>query len=139
MALFTKTNTFEESNVTKSEALLIYELLKTKNESDIRRENNYRMFKIKQVIAEMKRIENEVNIKMSGNYLISEEEYHFNDEELKIIDKQAVYFVPTTLLKLIESVSSDILNVTAVISDIMKYKDSDINTIPSWNEFKEMF
>ena len=140
MTLFNTTNTFTETNVTAIDAQAIYVLLKTKNSSDIRREDNYRMFNIEQVQAEIKKLESEMVSKMNGSYVTVEEVSHIDEESGEtVIDTPVEYFSVTTETALKESMSSDILDVDTLVEDVRKWSDNNPDSAPTFSVYKNSF
>ena len=140
MTLFNTTNTFTETNVTAIDAQAIYVLLKTKNSSDIRREDNYRMFNIEQVQAEIKKLESEMVSKMNGSYVTVEEVSHIDEESGEtVIDTPVEYFSVTTEVALKESMSSDILDTDTLVEDVRIYSDGNPDASPTFSDYKASF
>ena len=67
--------------------------------------------------AEADRIVKELNEFKNGK-LLSAEEYHYNEQGEKVVDKEAVYYKYTTDEDLIAQVSSDYLDVATILSDM---------------------
>ena len=139
MSLFNKSNSYVEANVTADNAQLIYALLKVKNESDIRKEDNFRMFQIQQVMAEMKKLEGEILSKVAGSYVLEAAIKEVLDEEGNVSQEAipAVYYTCTTKTKLISDTPSDILDVTVLCGDVEDYY-GEYKESRTFTEFKTL-
>lgn len=119
MTLFKlKKNKFKEKEITTVKSKQIYELLKTINASDIRKEEEFRMYNIKKVEKEIIRLENEIVSKMNGS---------FKD------------FVVTTQIALTNSLNSTMLDVSKVVIDVIKWSDGEPDISKTWTEYKASF
>jgi len=125
--------------LTKDTAMLIYELLKTKSPQAIRLEDGYSMIDIQDVLNEAKRIENEVNQKLSGDFEIAPPIYTMSDDGESVIDTPAEYYEPTTEYQLKKSISSDLLDSDVVVIDVRKWSDGNPDEEPTWFNFKKSF
>lgn len=93
------------------------------------------------VKTEIENIENEIEKLISGNYIIEAGKPEERDEEGKII-KEAVlptYFVPTTKTKLKNRLKSDILDVSIVLNDVIKWSTGNPDDNPTWESFKNSY
>lgn len=70
------------------------------------------------VDKEIDRIVKELRAFKNGK-LLEAEEFHFDEEGNKIVDKEAVYYEYTTDEALAEQVSSDYLDVATIIEDVL--------------------
>ncbi|MBT7929561.1 hypothetical protein HN682_06575 [Candidatus Peregrinibacteria bacterium] len=129
-----KRKVFTEPNLTSSKAMAIYELLKTFSPQDVRLKHGHRMVHIQRVLKESKRLEAEVRLKLSGNYLITPAVFEGDD-----LIEPAVYYTPATQPNMKNSLSSDLLNVTTVVDDIRSWSNGDPVNPPTWNAFKNSF
>lgn len=98
-------------------------------------DKDYSMNQIKTVSKEMIRLNNEIDSKMSGSYLISSAEY---DEE-GVETSPAVYFEPTTKQALIDSLSSSLLDITIFANDKIVYDKGDYDADRTWEEFVAIY
>ena len=115
MTLFIKSNeinTLPVLSVEKSQ--LIYESLKVKYANRLFLEDNIPTEHSVLVEKEFKRIESEVMSKMRGA----------ND------------YVPTTELHLVESIISELLDVSIVVTDIINWFDGKPDENTTWKQFK---
>lgn len=114
----------------------IYELIKSCGNADLAYKNQdgskYDWSNIEKVDKEGDRIMNEIMQKMSGNYLLAEAVTHVDETTGEmVVDSPAKYYKPTTEKDLIGSISSEILSVEALLSDMMGESD--------WDEFVKSF
>ena len=109
--------------LTAEKAKEIYELLKTKDANSIFLEDNIPTEYTKQVQTEMDRLENETITKASGNFIIEPAypETYNEDGEVDEEAVPAVYYKLTTKKALLESMSSDLLDVSEACSDVEDY------------------
>lgn len=116
------------------------EAKKGKDQTQIFLSNDYLNEHIIEVFNEIKRLEKEILSKVSGSYLI-EKRYPATYKEDGTIDEEAVpavYFDASTKTVLLESLSSDLLDVSVVLDDVIKYNPS-YNESRTWTEFKQNY
>jgi len=118
--------------VKQSDASAIYELLKEKTPQQIRLSTKYKGRDIKEVVKEIKRLESEINLKMSGGYVVET----VTDEEG---NEAKQYYEPSTKSNLKKTLSSDILDVATVINDVILWSDGEPEIEKSWVKFKKSF
>lgn len=113
--LFSENNpTIGLPNITPELAQEIYGYFKNNlDETKIKINHSVRIVYSKQVRAEIQRLENAVH-----NYMNK---------------------APVSKSDLISSMSSDILDTETVVNDFMTYYDGDIETTPTWDQFKAYF
>jgi hypothetical protein len=113
----------------------IYELLLVKSPQSIRLMDGYSMVHIQIVLDEAKRLENEINSRMSGGYVIDEATYDNDGIELTPV----VYFSVTDEASLQDSLSSEILDINDVVFDVRIWSDGNPDVEPSWTVYKNSF
>jgi len=86
-----------------------------------------------------KRIEIEINQKLSGDFEIASPVYTMSDEGVAVIDTPAEYYKPTTEYQLKKSISSELLDSNKVVIDVRKWSDGNPDEEPSWTVFKNSF
>ena len=92
------------------------------------------------VKAEIKSLESQIISKMKGSYLLTGEESHFDEETgEKVVDVEAVYFKPTTEVALKNSISSDLLDVDLLVTDVRVWSDGKPDESPTWVDYKNSF
>ena len=121
-----------EKQITLDDASAIYELLKEKTPQQIRLSTKYKGRDIKEVVKEIKRLESEINLKMSGGYVVET----VTDEEG---NEAKQYYEPSTKSNLKKTLSSDILDVATVINDVILWSDGEPEIEKSWVKFKKSF
>lgn len=117
MTLFKKNTVFEEPPVTADKAKLIYELLKDKSPQAIRLiheddpADRYRMAQIMEVVVESERLEAEViNLVKNG---------------------------ASTKVQVVAALSSKLLDVSIVVTDIIAYSKGNPTNPPTFKAFKD--
>jgi hypothetical protein len=118
--------------ITPEAAAEIFELLKTRSLASAREVHGskYPLQFFYAVEAEFKRLQQEFTSYMGGK-LLEAEVSHFDEETgEKVVDSEAVYYVPTTETDLLAQVSSDLLDIKDVLNVIepggiwLDYKNS---------------
>ena len=116
--LFVKTNSTNTlPNLSQEQALNIYDALKTKDANRLFLEDNVPTEHTIEVETELKRIESEVASKMRG----------------------ADNYVATTKANLVTSITSTLLNVEVVVTDIINWFDGNPDENTTWDQFKASF
>lgn len=134
--LFKRKMTYEEKELTQEDSRAIYNLLKEeKSLQTIRLETEYRTNQIQETQEEMIKLETEINSKMSGTFVIKEEE---KDKEGNVKEEQE-FFKPTTERALIDSMSSDLLVVGDVVTDSREWVKGKPEEPMTWTAYKESF
>jgi len=140
MTLFNKTITQNTvPGLTSTQAMVVYEGLKTKDANTLFLEDNIPTGHSEAVVKEMRRLETEMVSKMNGSFLLNAEQSHYDDEGNKVVDKEAEYFVVTTEAALKNSLSSDLLDVAVVVVDVRIWSDGNPDATPSWTVYKNSF
>jgi len=124
----------------KEDAMEIYELLKTKDANTLFLEGIATDYS-EQVIAEMRRLENEMNSKMNGSFELTSKIPAVYNEEGDISKKEilATYYTVTTETALKSSMSSTLLDVDIVAIDVRIWSDGNPNETPNWTTYKASF
>ncbi len=142
MALFIKT---KETNILsaleKEKAMEIYELLKTKDANTLFLEDNIPTEYTKQVEKELKRLESEMVSKMNGSFeLTAKIPAEFDEEGIETkAEVPATYYIVTTETALKESMSSDIIDIPTLVTDIRVWSDGNPDVLPTWTAYKASF
>jgi hypothetical protein len=131
-----KHNRAVKEALSQSDATAIYELLKTKSPQVIRLTTQYNGKDIHAVVKEVKRLEAEVNSKMSGGYVLLSAS---TDEEGVVTP--AVYYEVKTFANMKNSLQSNLLDVETVLNDIMIWVNGDpvADKDITWFQFKKTF
>ena len=129
-----------ESVLNKTDAMKIYQLfLDGKNHTQMFVEDRISFNHSEQVKTEMIRLENEMVSKMNGVFLLTEATYKIDKDENRVIDKAAEYFKLSSETILKNSISSDLLTVSTVVTDIRKWSDGSPDDAPKWATYKTSF
>ena len=91
---------------------------------------------IKGVSKEVKRLEDEIVSKMQGSFKIADA---VTDEETGEITTPIQYFDAKDEKTLVTSLSSELLDVALVVSDMIKYADGDFDEDRTFPEWKALF
>jgi len=91
---------------------------------------------IKGVSKEVKRLEDEIVSKMQGSFKIADA---VTDEETGEITTPIQYFDAKDEKTLVTSLSSELLDVALVVSDMIKYADGDFDEDRTFTEWKALF
>ena len=91
---------------------------------------------IKGVSKEDKRLEDEIVSKMQGSFKIADA---VTDEETGEITTPIQYFDAKDEKTLVTSLSSELLDVALVVSDMIKYADGDFDEDRTFTEWKALF
>jgi len=100
---------------------------------------SFEQFKL--VSDEMIRLYDEMKSKMSGTYILEEAipaEYDKEDNKTKA-EVPVVYFKVKTKQALIDSLSSDLLEIDTFINDMIVYDDGNYDIDRTWEEFITLF
>jgi len=123
--LFIKNETKEVAEaLTSVKAQEIYALLKTgKGETEMFVENAISFKDSKLVTTEMARLESEYISKVSGSFLLEAKipATYTEENEIETEEVPAVYYKVTTKIALLKTMSSDLLSLDEVCSDIEDY------------------
>ena len=138
MTLFNTKTVIEVDNTPSAEeAQSIYDGLKAgKNETDLFKDGvGFKKSAI--VIAEMKKLESEMVSKMRGSYILVHEVSHIDeDTQEKVIDVAKECFAVTTEDALKASMSSDLLDINTLVTDVRIYSDNNPDISPDWDTYK---
>jgi len=119
---FNDTPTYSTPALTAEIAQEVYRLIKefgNKNDAYTKKGNSEidaEHFDL--VDKEIDRIVGQINLYKSGSVVLDAEVSHFDDEGVKVIDSEAVYFTYTTDEALASAIASDYLDVATIINDI---------------------
>ncbi len=118
--------------ITQEAAVEIFDLLKIRSLSSAREVNGskYPLQFFYAVDEEFARLEKEFSSFMNGK-LLKAEEATYDEEGVKTVTKEAVYYAPTTETDLLAQVSSDIL----VVKDVL----NEIEPGGIWADYKALF
>ena len=127
--------------LTSIQAMGIYELLKTKDGNTLFLESNIATEYTEQVQAEINKLESEMVSKMSGSYELTAKIPAVYDEEGEILTEEvpATYYVVTTETALKASMSSDLLDIDTVVTDVRIWSDGKPDETPSWTTYKASY
>ena len=122
-------------------AMEIYVALKTKDGNRLFLEDNIATEYTEQVQAEINKLESEMVSKMSGSYELTAKIPAVYDEEGEILTEEvpATYYVVTTEIALKASMSSDLLDIDTVVTDVRIWSDGKPDETPSWTTYKASF
>ena len=122
-------------------AMEIYVALKTKDGNRLFLEDNIATEYTEQVQAEINKLESEMVSKMSGSYELTAKIPAVYDEEGEILTEEvpATYYVVTTETALKASMSSDLLDIDTVVTDVRIWSDGKPDETPSWTTYKASF
>ena len=122
-------------------AMEIYVALKTKDGNRLFLEDNIATEYTEQVQAEINKLESEMVSKMSGSYELTAKIPAVYDEEGEILTEEvpATYYVVTTEIALKASMSSDLLDIDTVVTDVRIWSDGKPDETPSWSNYKNSF
>jgi len=140
MVLFVKSNKLNSlPKLNVENAMVIYELLKVKDANRIFLEDNIATEYTEQVIAEMKRLENEIISKVNGGFILEKAIPAVYDEEGIVISNEipAVVYKITSKAQFLIDLNSDLLNSEKVCSDVEDYY-SDYKQNRSFTDFKNL-
>ena len=142
MTLFKKSaSVVGVASLTAENAMVIYDLLKTKDANRIFLEDNIPTEHTVQVEKEIQQMESEMVSKMSGTFATVEAkpaELDKNGQETKAA-VEAVYFAPTTEAALVSSMSSDLITVATLVIDVRAWSDGNPDQEPTWAVYKASF
>jgi hypothetical protein len=135
--MFKTEPTFSTPEITPEIAQSIYALIKEFGDADkaykLKGNSDFEPEHFPIVEKEIERLASEINSRMSGSYLL-EPAYPATYTEEGEIDEEAVpavYYEATTKTKLIEDVSSDLLDVETLLDDLMGGE--------TWTNYKTKF
>ena len=142
MALFkivSEANTMP--TLTAKTAQSIYELLKTHDINTLFLEQNIPTEYSAQVQNEINRLESEMVSKMNGSFELTARVPVTYDEEGEIVDKEisATYYKVTTEKALKESMSSELLDIPTIVTDVRIWSDGKPDEEPAWGDYKATF
>ena len=140
--LFTKKQEINILPVLEStNAMEIYEALKSKDGNRLFLEDNIATEYTEQVQAEINKLESEMVSKMSGSYELTAKIPAVYDEEGEILTEEvpATYYVVTTETALKASMSSDLLDIDTVVTDVRIWSDGKPDETPLWTTYKASY
>jgi len=119
----------------------IYELLKTHDINTLFLENDIPTEYSSQVAKEINKLEGEMVSKMSGSFELTARVPATHDDEGEIVDEEvpATYYEVTTEKALKESMSSEILDIPTIVTDVRIWSDGNPDEEPSWGDYKATF
>ena len=119
----------------------IYVALKTKDGNRLFLEDNIATEYTEQVQAEINKLESEMVSKMSGSYELTAKIPAVYDEEGEILTEEvpATYYVVTTETSLKASMSSKLLTVDTVVTDVRAWSAGNPDKTPSWTTYKASY
>jgi len=122
-------------------AMEIYVALKTKDGNRLFLEDNIATEYTEQVQAEINKLESEMVSKMSGSYELTAKIPAVYDEEGEILTEEvpATYYVVTTETSLKASMSSKLLTVDTVVTDVRAWSAGNPDKTPSWTTYKASY
>ena len=122
-------------------AMEIYVALKTKDGNRLFLEDNIATEYTEQVQKEISILESEMVSKMSGSYVLTPKVLATYDDEGEVLTKEvpATYYIVTTEAALKASMSSDLLDVSTVVTDVRIWSDGKPDESPSWTTYKSSF
>jgi len=122
-------------------AMEIYVALKTKDGNRLFLEDNIATEYTEQVQAEINKLESEMVSKMSGSYELTAKIPAVYDEEGEILTEEvpATYYVVTTEIALKASMSSDLLDIDTVVTDVRIWSDGKPDETPLWTTYKASY
>jgi len=122
-------------------AMEIYVALKTKDGNRLFLEDNIATEYTEQVQAEINKLESEMVSKMSGSYELTAKIPAVYDEEGEILTEEvpATYYVVTTETALKASMSSDLLDIDTVVTDVRIWSDGKPDETPLWTTYKASY
>ena len=116
----------------------IYDVLATElSDTEVFKQYGYSFEDIATVKNEVSRIENEIDMKMSGRFVIEEGTPATYDEEGNELTplSPAVYYTPSTKTDLKQSITSDLLNTNTVLDDYILWSKGTPEVSVSWIQF----
>ena len=122
-------------------AMEIYVALKTKDGNRLFLEDNIATEYTEQVQAEINKLESEMVSKMNGSYELTAKISAVLDEEGEILTEEvpATYYVVTTETALKASMSSDLLDIDTVVTDVRIWSDGKPDETPLWTTYKASY
>jgi len=122
-------------------AMEIYVALKTKDGNRLFLEDNIATEYTEQVQAEINKLESEMVSKMNGSYELTAKILAVYDEEGEILTEEvpATYYVVTTEIALKASMSSDLLDIDTVVTDVRIWSDGKPDETPLWTTYKASY
>jgi len=122
-------------------AMEIYVALKTKDGNRLFLEDNIATEYTEQVQAEINKLESEMVSKMNGSYELTAKIPAVYDEEGEILTEEvpATYYVVTTEIALKASMSSDLLDIDTVVTDVRIWSDGKPDETPLWTTYKASY
>ena len=122
-------------------AMEIYVALKTKDGNRLFLEDNIATEYTEQVQAEINKLESEMVSKMNGSYELTAKIPAVYDEEGEILTEEvpATYYVVTTETALKASMSSDLLDIDTVVTDVRIWSDGKPDETPLWTTYKASY
>ena len=129
------------ATLSSKNAKIIYGKLKTKDGNRLFLEDDIATEYTEQVQKEISSLESEMVSKMSGSYVLTPKVLATYDDEGEVLTKEvpAVYYIVTTEAALKASMSSDLLDVSTVVTDVRIWSDGKPDESPSWDTYKSSF
>jgi len=123
--------------LTAEMAQSIYELLKTNDINTLFLEQNISTEFSSKVQDEIIRLENEMVSKMNGSFELTARVPATYDDEGEIVDEEvpATYFKVTTEKALKESMTSEILDIPTIVTDVRIWSDGKPDEEPTWSNY----
>ena len=129
------------ATLTAKKAQEIYVGLQTKDANRLFLEDNIPTEYTVAVEKEINRLESEMVSKMSGSFIIEPAVPATYTEEGEIDEEAvpAVYYTVTTEKALKEGMSSEILDIPTLVTDVRIWSDGNPDQEPSWTNYKSSF
>ena len=123
--------------LTAEMAQSIYELLKTNDINTLFLEQNIPTEYSSKVSKEINKLENEMVSKMNGSFELTARVPATYDDEGEIVDEEvpATYFKVTTEKALKGSMSSVILDIPTIVTDVRIWSDGKPDEEPTWSNY----
>ena len=129
------------ATLTSKKAQEIYVGLQTKDANRLFLEDNIPTEYTVAVEKEINRLESEMVSKMSGSFIIEPAvpATYTEDGEIDEEEVPAVYFGVTTETALKASMSSEILDIPTLVTDVRIWSDGNPDQEPAWTNYKASF
>jgi len=129
------------ATLTSKKAQEIYVGLQTKDANRLFLEDNIPTEYTVAVEKEINRLESEMVSKMAGSYILEPSVPATYTEDGEIDEKAvpAVYYAVTTEDALKKGMSSDLLDIPTLVTDVRIWSDGNPNQEPTWTNYKSSF